>query len=207
MKFTHTSTRCAIKDNSDSSPLETALYYGYLDVANLLADNGAALDLNTAAALGRVELTRKFLDQAEKERAEALKRAASETNSSKEYYAIGPIPAGYRFGFGRLTPLDWAARGGSVETAELLIARGASVSAADKDSALICASERGHLAVADFLVKHGADVNATNESGWTPLLTAARNAVSPKLTKFLIDAGAHVNAMDSSGENALHKLA
>ena len=196
-----------IKDNSDSSPLETALYYGYLDVANLLADNGAALDLDTAAALGRVELTRKFLDQAEKERAEALKRAARETNSSQESYAVGPIPARYRFGYGRLTPLDWAARGGSVETAELLITRGTVVSAADKDNALFCASERGHLAVAKFLVEHGADVNATNESGWTPLLTAARDAVSPELTKFLIHAGAQVNAKDISGENALHKLA
>jgi ankyrin repeat protein len=112
-------------------------------------------------------------------------------------------------GIFNVSPLHWAACGGSVEVANLLISRGESPSAKDSQShtPLFWAAARGQAGVAQLLVKHGAEVNARDFFGSTPLLTATRGAVAPELVKFLVEAGAQVNARDSSGENPLHKLA
>ena len=108
-----------------------------------------------------------------------------------------------------VSPLHWAARGGSVEVASLLISRGESVSARDSrgETPLFWAVGNGKVKVAELLIKNGADVNATNAFGGTPMLTSARETESPELMKLLIGAGAKVGAVDSEGENALHKLA
>ena len=65
----------------------------------------------------------------------------------------------------------------------------------------------GKVKAAELLIKEGADVNATNDFGGTPLLTSARETESPEQMKLLIAAGAKVNARDSEEESALHKLA
>jgi ankyrin repeat protein len=55
------------------------------------------------------------------------------------------------------------------------------------------------------LVEYGADVNARNQSGITPLIDlcwSAENAI--EVIKFLIDNGADVNAQDKGGNTPLH---
>jgi ankyrin repeat protein len=54
------------------------------------------------------------------------------------------------------------------------------------------------LAVADFLIRKGAKVNAKDIRGMTPLHHAAR-AGSQEMVEFLIHNGAEVNARDSAG--------
>ena len=95
-----------------------------------------------------------------------------------------------------------------MEVAELLIERGMSVSVTDSqgDAALHWAAAEGQLETAKFLIQKGADVNATNLFGSTPLLVVARGKAAPALVKFLVQAKANVNATDSGEENALHKL-
>jgi ankyrin repeat protein len=64
----------------------------------------------------------------------------------------------------------FAAREGRSEVAKLLLSRGANVNAlpADGASALLVATVRGHLAVAEVLLDHGADPNTT-AAGYSPL--------------------------------------
>lgn len=201
-----------ITDNNENTALETAIYFGYLELAKLLVSNGAVPDIFTASGLGMVDEVRKLLDKAVESKQAQLPVTTNQLPQGN-IYSIGfdtrrKGPGGYYQGFG-VTPLHWAARGGSVEVASLLLSRGHSVAAKDNrgETPLFWAADEGRVNTARFLVEHGADINATNRSGSTPLLTVARAKVSPELIKFLIKAGADVKASDSQGENTLHKLA
>jgi len=59
------------------------------------------------------------------------------------------------------------------------------------------------LTVAQGLIYHNAELEATNLLGETPLLTAARNN-RVQLAELLMNSGASVNAADSDGMTALH---
>src|SRR6185369_17004385 len=83
---------------------------------------------------------------------------------------------------------------------------------------LSCARERAHNAQTDALFRAtiegdtdmvksllsspGADVNATNEAGSTPLLECARYG-HDKICRELIAAGANLKAKDNAGKTAL----
>ena len=49
------------------------------------------------------------------------------------------------------------------------------------------------------LIQGGADVNAKNKDGLTPLMLAAQNNPNPEVLKVLIKAGEDVNAKDTEG--------
>ncbi len=49
------------------------------------------------------------------------------------------------------------------------------------------------------LIASGADVDARDERGWTPLMRAAAYNGDPDIIKTLLDAGADVNARDNLG--------
>lgn len=62
--------------------------------------------------------------------------------------------------------------------------------------------------VVEMLLENGADINALDNDGWTPMLTAATNArLDQNLLKRLIDAGANVNHMNEAGNSAIHYAA
>ena len=63
----------------------------------------------------------------------------------------------------------------------------------DDYTALHRAAERGHEEVVGFLIKKGADVNATANLGWTPLHVAAQKG-ELSVVKRLVKAGAKVEA-------------
>jgi ankyrin repeat protein len=72
---------------------------------------------------------------------------------------------------GGFTPLLFAARVGDLESARVLIAAGAKVneSAPEDGTALVIATASGHEKVAEFLLENGADPNASDVHGATPL--------------------------------------
>lgn len=202
-----------IPDNNNGTPLQTAIYFGFQDIANSLVSNGAPVDIFTAAGAGMVDRVKRMLDE------DVDYRKLQSDYINKEIpqgtiriSGIGdPVhksPGSYLTIY-NVSPLHWAARGGSVEVESLLISRGESVSATDSrgETPLFWAVGNGKVKAAELLIKNGADVNATNDFGGTPLLTSARETESPEQMKLLIAAGANVSATDSDGENALHKLA
>jgi len=74
-----------------------------------------------------------------------------------------------------------------------------------KDEMLINASENNNLALAKLLLKMGADVNAKDKYGNTPLIKAVLrfDSQSFELIKLLLEHGADVNAKNEYKETAL----
>ena len=72
--------------------------------------------------------------------------------------------------------------------------------------AVFLAAKTGDLQGLQKALAAGADVNARNEYGQTPLHRAASNK-NPAVAALLIDRGADINARDKEGETALHRAA
>ena len=65
------------------------------------------------------------------------------------------------------------------------------------------AAYRVHKEIAELLIAEGADVNAKNVDGWTPLHSAA--AGRKEIAELLIANGADVNAKDDKGRTPLDR--
>jgi len=66
----------------------------------------------------------------------------------------------------------------------------------------IFAVEKGDSGVVAFLVEHGADVNAKDNNGITPLMYAVEKGDS-EVVAFLVEHGAKVNAKDNYGDTPI----
>ena len=77
-------------------------------------------------------------------------------------------------GYGGLTALLLASRGGLVATTEALLDGGADinqVSLGDHTSPLLMSTINGHFDLAMLLLERGADTNLSSDAGATPLYT------------------------------------
>jgi ankyrin repeat protein len=174
------------------TPIRVAALHGRIASVRALRDAGVSLGregrepqpLHDAAEAGHAGLVAWLLDE-------------------------GGLPLEQHDGSGR-TPLLAAAKGGSVEVVQLLLARGADARATDVQgrSAL-------HLAVGldpwgsgdaagtvALLLRADCDPGALDASGRTPLHAAAR-ALQTEAVELLLAAGAPVNATDLQGHTAL----
>lgn len=103
------------------------------------------------------------------------------------------------------TPLGEAISQGLVSLIKELVAAGAdpNFAAAGGDTPLILATFTCSLESTEFLLKHGALVNSTNNTGETALMNAAHACWDGRVTRLLINSGANVNAKAKDGQTPL----
>lgn len=161
------------------SPVLFAVYYGRADMARVLVELGAPLNVFEAAALG---------DEA------ALVRELD----ADPALVHGVSGDGFSL-------LGLAAFFGHAGVAEALLSRGADVNAVSRNAMRVqplhSAVAGGHGALARALVMAGADVNATQQDEFTPLMAAAQNG-DAGLALFLQQRGADADARTGDGRRA-----
>jgi len=170
----------ASKDERGLSPYVAAKYSGRNDIAAMLLEQGADLDLFAACMAGAAE------------RVVELVRGQADLVG-------GYSPDGW-------TPLHLACFFSQPAVAEALIALGADVNARSRNpmqNTPLHAATGGRCRDAvRALLEHGADVNARQEGGWTALHAAAQNG-DVEMVRLLIASGADVQARAGNQQNAL----
>lgn len=157
-----------------------ALYHGQRGIARGLVDQGATVDVFSAAALGNADRLAMLI---------AGNRAALNSWSSDGW-----------------TPLALASYFGQREAARLLIAAGADVQAVGKNET---ANTPLHAAVAgrrhelvELLIERGADVNALDGGSWTPLHLAVHEGQHATVA-YLLTHGADPTIANAAGQTPL----
>lgn len=162
------------------SELLQAVYQGdKARVDELLAED-PELDVFEAAAVGRTDRLRELLDE-------------------------DPDLANAWAGDG-FQPLGLASFFGHVEAARLVVERGAEVNSASRNdmkvmplhSAAATGDPDARYELAKLLLEHGADPNARQEGGFTPIHAAAQNG-DDELYELLVAAGADPEAATDDG--------
>lgn len=106
---------------------------------------------------------------------------------------------------GQIKVMQWFVYYNDVTALKAVLEAGGDLSSLDLNDELGHASFFGHWKVCDFLIKHGADVNATvKETGETALHSALAKAGRPYylyVVKLLVEHGANVNAHTLPGKS------
>ena len=199
-------------DRSRTTPLHEAIWGGHVAIAELLISKGAnvnAKDNNGLTPMHWAET---------KEIAEVLIANGADVNTKWKggltYLHQAAVKG--RNGVAELligkgldvnakdedgdTPLDWANGNGNRRTADLLRKHGGKTGAWFKaDESIHIASEVGNTEAVKQHLAAGADVNAKDEHGITPLLHATRGCFT-EIVELLIASGANVNVKSDGGE-------
>jgi ankyrin repeat protein len=157
------------RDDSGVPALAAARYNGKSDIAQLLLERGAPLDVFVAAMFGNVDRLRDLI---------AVDPQAVKTHSSDGW-----------------TALHLAAFFDQPDAARALIDAGADVNARStnqmSNTALHAAAAGRATTVARMLLESGASANARQHGGWTALHSAAQSG-NAELARILIAAGADI---------------
>jgi ankyrin repeat protein len=161
-----------------------AVYYGHPALAEVLLAVGPEPDVFEAAATGRAQ------------------RVAAQL-AGEPALANAFSPDGF-------TPLGLAAYFGHQDVAEALLARGADPNLAARNpmrvqplhSAVANRDSAAALALAELLLRHGADANARQEGGNTPLHEAAFHGEAA-LARLLLAYGADPAQANTEGQTPL----
>lgn len=164
-------------DKDGRKPLEVAVMYGHVAVAEWLLTQGAEV---VALALAP-----------SKEVAVLLHAHGAEINPQTE---------------NGWTPLHTATAAGRVELVEWLLAHEATVNVKNSNgwTPLHFAAHENHLAIAKLLLAAGADANVADEDGRTPLHAAVDYKSGPEMVALLLANRAEPDRQDRHGRTPLH---
>ncbi|QOD37972.1 ankyrin repeat domain-containing protein [Candidatus Wolbachia massiliensis] len=174
--------------------------------------------LHSAAAIGRVEIVKFFLEKGADVNTKVLHgvtplRVAAgngHTETVNALLKVKGIDVNKTDHFG-CTALHWAAQNGHTEVVRVLLAvEGIDINATDSGgrTALHVAAQKGHTEVVRVLLAvEGIGINATDSGGRTALHVAAQKGHTEVVRVLLAVEGIDINAKDSNGCTALHVAA
>ena len=200
------------------SPLAAALSMGDLNIAQLLYDHGAYVDVQDSSgrtplysASRHPEIVEWLLSHgadphfrsydsclhiaAQYGRVEAsrilLQRKVDQNSLTSHYYDR--------------TPLHAASKEGHLDVVRLLLKHGVDVNVQDnnRSTTLHLALDNGHVGIAKLLLERGVNVNAQNNRRSTALHLASKNG-GISVTQLLFEHNANANALDGDGRTPLH---
>ncbi|KAL7637921.1 UNVERIFIED_CONTAM: hypothetical protein RMT77_011534 [Armadillidium vulgare] len=187
LEFGHVDTEA--RDKQQMTPLFIAATYGYVDICRRLIDNSAdiiAMDesqqtpLHRAAAEGHNEILEMLLEAAESQGGNL---------KVEKLLSIKDIE--------RLTPFHLAVMNGNIETARLLLKKGAEVNTSRDTLAtpLHSAAVSGDIALVKLLLENGANIEAVDCNQQSALHKAAANNQGEVILT-LIENGANIEKKD-----------
>lgn len=157
-------------DEHGTAAHTVAVYNRKTEIAQLLEDRGARIDIFAACMSGRTDLVREML---------AANKALVQLMSHDGW-----------------TPLHLAAFFGHKDAAAMLLDAGANVIERSTNPMANMPLHAGvagrNFELVKLLVEHGAPVNARQHGGWTPLHGAAQNG-DLAMVAFFLEHGADVN--------------
>ena len=173
--------------NEKETGLLFAAYHGFVEIVDVLIQNGA--DLKHKNEEGMDSLMQSVLEN-HLSTAKLLVAYGANVNTSNNYNA---------------SALFVAAENGYVEIAELLIQREAWLEQKEQEfgrNPLIQSVIFNHPSMVQLLLRHGANVNATDNNHQSALMFAAVNG-HLQVAELLIQNGADLKQKDEDGNNSL----
>ena len=210
-------------DKDGDSPLAWAVYSNHMDIVKLLIAAGADVNvknnkygwtpLYSATGGGHKKITELLIDKGADVNAkddtgmtplhyEAMSWAAYHGHKEIVELLIAKGADVDAKGDDGRTPLDWAVDLGYTELADLLRKHAGKTS--EELFALFKAAAKGNIEAVKQHLDGGADVNAKDGGGWTPLHFAAWFGHT-EVAELLIAKGADVNAKDHTGRTPLNE--
>jgi ankyrin repeat protein len=166
-------------DKNGTSAVLLAVYYRQPEVAEVLLGTGVDLNIFEAAATGRTDRVRALIDK--------------DARLVEAYAADGFYPLGLAVFFGHS------------ETARLLVERHADVNQAARNAFAVAplhaALAGGQPSLVEEFLARGADVNARQQLGFTPLHEAAHSD-DVEMARLLLDGGADPSITADDGRDS-----
>lgn len=132
-------------------------------------------------------------------------KVAPRTATAPVFVAPGAAPLQAPVGGDVHADLRAAAQNGDVNAAQRALAAGAAIDRGDErngNTPLILAANHGHTELVRLLVRSGANLNRSNDSGVNALIAAVMSG-NQAVAGLLIEQGANLNATDKNGRTAL----